>query len=81
MPGIRIGTGATKKCLEPICVIGAGRVGSALAARLRERGAAVRSRGGRDWDAEGAELVLLCVPDGAIAEVAQQIAPGPGSHT
>ncbi len=63
--------------LEPVCVIGAGRAGSALAARLRERGIAVRSRGGRDWDAEGAELVLLCVPDGAIAEVAQQIEPGP----
>jgi len=63
--------------LEPICVIGAGRVGSALAARLRERGLAVRARGGRGFDAVGAELVLLCVPDGAIAEVAQQIEPGP----
>lgn len=63
--------------LEPICVIGAGRAGSALAARLRERGAAVRTRGGRGWDAEGAELVLVCVPDGAIAGVAQQIEPGP----
>ena len=42
-------------------VIGSGRVGSAVAARLRERGVDVR--------ADGAELVLLCVPDGAIAEV------------
>jgi predicted short-subunit dehydrogenase-like oxidoreductase (DUF2520 family) len=66
-----------REVLEPICVIGAGRAGSALAARLRERGAAVRSHGGRDWDTEGAELLLLCVPDGAIAEVAQQIEPGP----
>ena len=30
--------------LEPICVVGAGRAGSALAARLRERGVAVRTR-------------------------------------
>jgi predicted short-subunit dehydrogenase-like oxidoreductase (DUF2520 family) len=66
-----------REVLEPICVIGAGRAGSALAARLRERGAAVRTRRGRAWDTDGAELVLLCVPDGAIAEVAQQIEPGP----
>jgi predicted short-subunit dehydrogenase-like oxidoreductase (DUF2520 family) len=66
-----------QKLLEPICVVGAGRVGSALAARLRERGVAVRSRAGRGVEAEGAEVVLLCVPDGAIAEVAQQIEPGP----
>jgi predicted short-subunit dehydrogenase-like oxidoreductase (DUF2520 family) len=63
--------------LEPICVVGAGRVGSALAARLRDRGVAVRTRAGRGLETEGAELVLLCVPDGAIAEVAQQIEPGP----
>jgi predicted short-subunit dehydrogenase-like oxidoreductase (DUF2520 family) len=50
-------------------VIGAGRVGSAIAARLRERGVAVRE--------DGAELVLLCVPDSAIADVAAQIQPGP----
>jgi predicted short-subunit dehydrogenase-like oxidoreductase (DUF2520 family) len=55
--------------VEPIRIVGAGRVGSALAARLRERGAALRD--------EGAELVLLCVPDGAIADVARTIEPGP----
>jgi predicted short-subunit dehydrogenase-like oxidoreductase (DUF2520 family) len=66
-----------REVIEPICVIGAGRAGSALAARLRERGAAVRTRRSRGWDAEGAALVLLCVPDGAIAEVARQIEPGP----
>jgi predicted short-subunit dehydrogenase-like oxidoreductase (DUF2520 family) len=54
---------------ESINVIGAGRVGSAISARLGERGIAV---GGDD-----AELVLLCVPDGAIAEVAGTIEPGP----
>jgi predicted short-subunit dehydrogenase-like oxidoreductase (DUF2520 family) len=55
--------------IEPIRIVGAGRVGSALAARLRERGVDLRD--------EGAELVLLCVPDAAIVEVAQGIEPGP----
>lgn len=55
--------------IEPIRIVGAGRVGSAIAARLRERGVALRD--------EGAALVLLCVPDGAIAEVARSIEPGP----
>jgi len=51
-----------------VTVIGAGRAGSAIAARLRERGVDVRA---------DAELRLLCVPDRAIAEVAQAIEPGP----
>jgi predicted short-subunit dehydrogenase-like oxidoreductase (DUF2520 family) len=50
-------------------VIGAGRVGSAIAARLRERGVELREN--------GAELVMLCVPDRAIAEVARTIERGP----
>ena len=54
---------------ESVQVIGAGRVGSAIAARLRERRIAV---GG-----DGAELVLLCVPDGAIAAVAGTLDSGP----
>ncbi len=54
---------------DRIQVIGSGRVGSAVAARLGERGVAV---GGDD-----PELVLLCVPDGAIADVARGLAPGP----
>jgi predicted short-subunit dehydrogenase-like oxidoreductase (DUF2520 family) len=55
--------------VERIRVIGSGRVGSAVAARLRERGLAVGD--------EEPELVLLCVPDGAIAEVARTLPPGP----
>ncbi|HUH14324.1 MAG TPA: Rossmann-like and DUF2520 domain-containing protein [Gaiellaceae bacterium] len=55
--------------IERAHVIGAGRVGSAIAARLRERGLAL--------GADGPELVLLCVPDRAIAEVAAALPPGP----
>ena len=46
--------------IERAQVIGAGRVGSAMAARLRERGL--------DLSTKDPELVLLCVPDRAIAE-------------
>jgi predicted short-subunit dehydrogenase-like oxidoreductase (DUF2520 family) len=53
---------------DKVTVIGAGRAGSAIAARLRERNVAV----GEDGD-----LRLLCVPDRAIAEVAGVIEPGP----
>jgi predicted short-subunit dehydrogenase-like oxidoreductase (DUF2520 family) len=60
--------------IENIHVVGAsGRVGSAVSARLRERGVELR---------EDAELVLLCVPDSRIAEVAAAIEPGPWvAHT
>jgi predicted short-subunit dehydrogenase-like oxidoreductase (DUF2520 family) len=51
-----------------VTVIGAGRAGSAIAARLRERGVTLGPDG---------ELRLLCVPDRAIAEVARAIEPGP----
>jgi predicted short-subunit dehydrogenase-like oxidoreductase (DUF2520 family) len=53
---------------ESVNVIGRGRVGAALAARLAERGVALR---------EDAELVLLCVPDTAIADNARGLVPGP----
>ena len=59
---------------ESVQIVGRGRVGSAIAARLAERGISVRDN--------GAELVLLCVPDRAIAEVARSIEPGPWlAHT
>ncbi len=61
--------------IESVRVVGAsGRVGSAVSARLRERGVALRD--------DGAELVLLCVPDSAIADVARSLEPGPWvAHT
>jgi predicted short-subunit dehydrogenase-like oxidoreductase (DUF2520 family) len=55
--------------IDRINVIGSGRVGSAVAARLGERGVAV--------GADAPELVLLCVPDAAIADVARTLEPGP----
>jgi predicted short-subunit dehydrogenase-like oxidoreductase (DUF2520 family) len=61
--------------IETVKVVGAsGRVGSAVSARLRERGLRLVE--------DDAELVLLCVPDGAISEVARGLAPGPWvAHT
>jgi predicted short-subunit dehydrogenase-like oxidoreductase (DUF2520 family) len=53
---------------EDVTVIGSGRAGTAIAARLRERGVRV---------CDDAELRLLCVPDRAIAAVARAIEPGP----
>jgi predicted short-subunit dehydrogenase-like oxidoreductase (DUF2520 family) len=60
--------------IDRIHVIGTGRVGSAVAARLSERGVGVRT--GRVVEGDP-ELLLLCVPDAAIADVAQGLAPGP----
>ncbi|HZR92869.1 MAG TPA: DUF2520 domain-containing protein [Gaiellaceae bacterium] len=55
---------------DSVTVLGAtGRSGSAICARLRERGVALREH--------SAELIVLCVPDRAIAEVARGIEPGP----
>src|SRR5437762_11904950 len=53
--------------VESVNVIGRGRVGSAVAARLEERGVALR---------EDAGLALLCVPDTAIRDVARGLTPG-----
>jgi predicted short-subunit dehydrogenase-like oxidoreductase (DUF2520 family) len=55
--------------IDRVHVIGSGRVGSAVATRLRERGVAV--------GADDPQLVLLCVPDGAIADTARGLTPGP----
>lgn len=54
---------------ERVNVVGRGRVGAAVAARLQERGVAL--------GANGADLVLLCVPDSAIRGVASALPIGP----
>lgn len=56
--------------IERVQVIGSGgRVGSAVVARLRQRGLQLVEL--------DPELVVLCVPDRAIGEVAARIATGP----
>jgi predicted short-subunit dehydrogenase-like oxidoreductase (DUF2520 family) len=54
--------------IEKVNVIGSGRVGSAVSARLRERGVAV--------DEDDPDVALLCVPDAAIPGVARRLEPG-----
>jgi predicted short-subunit dehydrogenase-like oxidoreductase (DUF2520 family) len=56
--------------VETVTVIGRGRVGSAIAARLEERGIPLLEQGG--------ELVLLAVPDAAIRAVAEGQSLGHG---
>jgi predicted short-subunit dehydrogenase-like oxidoreductase (DUF2520 family) len=53
---------------DSVTIIGSGRVGSAVAARLRERDLAVEPE---------ADLVVICVPDDAIADVATGVPMGP----
>jgi predicted short-subunit dehydrogenase-like oxidoreductase (DUF2520 family) len=53
---------------DSVTIIGSGRVGSAVAARLRERGVALEPE---------ADLVVICVPDDSIADVAAAVPVGP----
>lgn len=61
-------------------IIGPGRAGGALATALSGAGWRVDGPLGRDHDpatvTTGARIVLLAVPDGAVAEVAGALAPG-----
>jgi len=59
---------------DAIHVIGAGRAGGTIRARLAERG--LRVSEGRRPESR-ADLVLLCVPDSAIVEVAASVPVGP----
>ncbi|HKN64210.1 MAG TPA: DUF2520 domain-containing protein [Gaiellaceae bacterium] len=54
--------------IEKVTVIGSGRVGSAIGARLRERSVAM--------DEEDPDVVLLCVPDTAIPDTSRCLTPG-----
>jgi predicted short-subunit dehydrogenase-like oxidoreductase (DUF2520 family) len=60
--------------ISSVRVVGTGRAGGAIAARLAERGLAVQS--GREPSAD-AELVILAVPDAAISEVSRRVPVGP----
>lgn len=57
-------------------VVGDGRLGRLLTRALREAGLAVEGPLGRGATAAGADVVLLCVPDGEIAAAAAALAGG-----
>ncbi len=61
--------------IESVRVVGTGRAGGAIAARLKERGLTVGA--GREAVGAPVDLVLLCVPDTAIPEVARSVPEGP----
>ena len=63
--------------LDSIVIVGAGRLGTALTAAFGAAGLDVRGPLGRGATADGATLVLLCVPDREIAAAAAAVAPGP----
>jgi predicted short-subunit dehydrogenase-like oxidoreductase (DUF2520 family) len=63
-------------------VVGAGRLGRALTAALRDAGLAVEGPLGHGARCPDADVVLLCVPDGEIAGAAALIEPrGGGAAT
>jgi predicted short-subunit dehydrogenase-like oxidoreductase (DUF2520 family) len=59
----------------PLAIVGAGRLGTALAAALRASGLEIDGPLGRGADLRAAGAVLLCVPDGEIAAAAAAIRP------
>ena len=59
-----------------IAIVGAGRMGTAIAGALRTGGVAVDGPLGRRASANDARIVLLCVPDREIAAAAAAVAPG-----
>lgn len=54
-------------------IVGAGRLGRALSAALRESGVPADGPLGRGSDGGAADVVLLCVPDGEIAAAAAAV--------
>jgi predicted short-subunit dehydrogenase-like oxidoreductase (DUF2520 family) len=62
--------------LTSCAIVGAGRLGTALAAALRATGLNVDGPLGRGANPAGVDAVLLCVPDAEIASAAAAVAPG-----
>jgi len=60
-----------------LAIVGRGRLGNALAKALSDGRYELAGPMGRGYDGTGADVVLLCVPDGEIAAAAGQISPGP----
>jgi predicted short-subunit dehydrogenase-like oxidoreductase (DUF2520 family) len=69
--------GISVRELDLIAIVGAGRIGTALAPALQAGGLQVLGPLGRGADVEGATTVLLCVPDAEIAAAAAAVPPGP----
>ena len=62
--------------LTSCAIVGAGRLGTALAGALRATGLAIDGPLGRGADPAAAGAVLLCVPDREIAAAAAAVTPG-----
>ncbi len=62
--------------LHSCAIVGAGRLGAALASALRASGLHVDGPLGRGARPQGADAVLLCVPDAEVAAAAALVAPG-----
>jgi len=59
-----------------LAIVGAGRLGTALAGALRTTGLEIDGPLGRGARPGGSDAVLLCVPDAEIAAAAAALAPG-----
>ena len=66
---------AAAGALSGCAIVGAGRLGTALASALRAAGLAIEGPLGRDADPGGVDAVLLCVPDDEIAAAAAAVTP------
>ena len=62
--------------LHSCAIVGAGRLGTALAAALGAAGLEIDGPLGRGASPRGADAVLLCVPDGEIAAAAAAVPRG-----
>lgn len=69
---MRKATTSNGHALDGVAIVGAGRLGTALAGALREHGVPVDGPLGRGERAE-ADVVLICVPDGEIAAAAAAV--------
>src|SRR5437763_798582 len=60
-----------------VTIVGAGRLGKALANAMKGAELHVSGPLGRGADGSGADIMLLCVPDAAIGDAAQAVKRGP----
>jgi predicted short-subunit dehydrogenase-like oxidoreductase (DUF2520 family) len=64
------------RIMTSLAIVGAGRLGTALAAALRRSGLEIDGPLGRGADPAGSDAVLLCVPDAEIGAAAAAVTPG-----